>query len=222
MRLPIALITVLSALSLVHCGEGGSAERADGPAAAGPPAPTMPGQTTTAPAQRPSPPDWKPSDDPRLAKFMGLEAPKPATWIEHPPSGLGRKANYTVPGRDGNEAAHVVVYYFGQGQGGDIESNIERWQYQFRTAPDATPQEPIVEKIEVSGMPVTIVELAGAWMKMGQSWYTEDQLFIAAIVQVPEGSVFIRFSGQTATVEANRAAFSQMIDGLRRSQPATS
>jgi hypothetical protein len=217
MRLPIALITVLSALSLAHCGEGGSAEPV-----AGPPAPTMPGSPTTAPAQRPTNPDWKPSDDPKLAKFMGLQAPKPATWIEHPPSGLGRIANYTVPGRDGNEAAHVVVYYFGQGQGGDVESNIERWQYQFRAEPDGTPQEPIVEQIEVGGMAITIVELAGAWMKMGQSWYTEDQLFIAAIVQVAEGSVFIRFTGQTATVEANRAAFTRMIDGLRRGEPATS
>jgi hypothetical protein len=178
---------------------------------------------TTLPSQppAPAPADWKPSDDPKLAKFMGLVAPKPATWIEHPPSGMGRIANYTVPGRDGSEAAHVVVYYFGRRLGGDIESNIERWQYQFKPGPDGAPQEPIVESFEVGGMPVTLVELAGEWMKMGQSWYTKDQLFIAAIVGTTEGNVFIRFAGQTATVENNRQAFRQMIDGLRRGDSPT-
>jgi hypothetical protein len=58
-------------------------------------------------------------------------------------------------------------------------------------------------------------------MKMGQSWYTKDQLFIAAIVQTPQGSVFIRFAGQTATVEENRKAFRQMVDGLRRGSSPT-
>jgi hypothetical protein len=150
---------------------------------------------------------------------MGLVAPKPAVWIEHPPTGLGRVANYTVPGRDGNEAAQIVVSYFGAGLGGDVESNIERWQYQFRPAPDGAPQEAIVEQFEVDTMPVTFVELAGDWMKMGQAWYTKDQLFIAVILETPQGKVFVRFAGQTATVEANRSAFMRMIEGLRRDEP---
>jgi hypothetical protein len=212
-----ALFVALAAVSLAGCG----GDETDTPAPAASPAVVPAESPTTLPSQPPAPAGWKPSDDPKLAKFMGLVAPKPATWIEHPPSGLGRIANYTVPGRDGSEAADVVVYYFGRGMGGDVKGNIERWQHQFRPGPDGAPPEPIVENFEVDGMPVTLVELAGEWMKMGQSWYTKDQLFIAAIVQTPQGSVFIRFAGQTATVEENRKAFRQMVDGLRRGSSPT-
>lgn len=150
---------------------------------------------------------------------MGLVAPKPATWIEQPPAGLGRVANYTVPGRSGEEAAHVVVYYFGQGQGGDIDSNILRWQHQFRPNADGTPQQPIVKRLEAGGLPITLVELSGDWMKMGQSSYTDNQDFLAAIVEAPEGNIFVRFAGQAETVEANREAFMDLIHGLHRADP---
>ena len=65
-------------------------------------------------------------------------------------------------------------------------------------------------------MPVTMVELAGAWMKMGAAWYTPDQLFLTAIVESPVGMVFIRFAGDAVTVEANRDDFRRMIDGLHK------
>lgn len=215
MRLPLALLIALVPVSLACCGEVEPAEPV--PAGARSAAPQQP---TTVPSPRPARPEWKPSDDPKLAKFMGYVAPKPAIWIEHPPSsGLGRVANYTVPGRDGNEAAHINVFFFGPDQGGDVDSNIDRWQSQFRPDPDGALQEPIVERLEVDGMPVTLVELAGDWMKMGQTWYTSDQLFVAAIAEAPEGKIFIRFAGQTATVEANRPAFIRMIEGLSRGEP---
>jgi hypothetical protein len=223
MRLPPALLTSLAALVLIGCGDREPAR----PATSTKPTPTADAGPTTQPAlppahppidqaSRPARPEWKPSDDPKQARFMGLVAPKPATWIEHPPSGLGRIANYTVPGQSGGEAAHIVVYFFGSAQGGDIESNIERWQYQFRPHPDGTPQDPIVEEFEAGGMPITLVELAGDWMKMGQSWYSNDQLFLAAIVQTPDGNVFIRFAGKAETVAANREPFMRMLEGLRR------
>ena len=65
-------------------------------------------------------------------------------------------------------------------------------------------------------MPVTLVELAGEWQEMGSVSFTPDQVFPMAIVEAPVGRVFIRFAGQTATVEANRDAFMEMILGLRK------
>jgi hypothetical protein len=223
--LPSCLLALL-ALTATGCREQEPAEPAE-PAPATRPmrsaeaapgsAPVLPPSHPAIDQQRPpAGPQWKPSDDPKQARFLDFVAPKPATWIEHPPSGLGRVANYTVPGPSGGEAAHVVVSYFGATQGGDVEANIERWQYQFRPHADGTPQEPIVEEFETDGMPVTLVELAGDWMKMGQTWYTPDQLFLAAIVQTPEGKVFIRFTGEAATVEANREPFMQMLHDLHR------
>jgi hypothetical protein len=215
--MPIALAAALGVVSVVGCAGEEPAEPAAPAARAAPQAPP-PG----APSTRPAAPQWQPSADPTVAKFMGLVAPKPATWIEDPPSGgLGRVANYTIPDPDGGEAAHINVFYFGPRQGGDVQSNVERWRSQFRPGPDGAPPEPIVERLEAGGMTVTLVELAGAWMAMGQSGYAEDQLFIAAIVEITEGRVFVRFAGRSATVEANRQAFMQMVEGLRRAEPST-
>ena len=65
-------------------------------------------------------------------------------------------------------------------------------------------------------LPVTHVELAGEWKEMGSVSFKPDQVFLMAIVEAPVGRVFIRFAGQTETVEANRDAFMEMILGLRR------
>jgi hypothetical protein len=40
-----------------------------------------------------------------------------------------RRAQYKVPGPAG--AGECVVFYFGPGQGGDAQSNAERWASQF-------------------------------------------------------------------------------------------
>lgn len=155
-------------------------------------------------------------DDPKTASFVGLTAPKPVTWIEHPPTGLMRAANYTVPGRDGNEAAHIVVFYFGPAQGGTIDDNISRWRSQFQVDENGDLLEPKVDRLEVDSMTVTLVELAGEWKEMGSVSFKPDQVFVMAIVEAPVGRVFIRFAGQTATVDANRDAFMEMILGLRK------
>ncbi len=169
--------------------------------------------TTTAPAADP-PRSWQPPDDPGTTRFLGLVAEKPASWIEHPPRGPMRLANITVPGRAGSEAAHIVVFYFGADQGGTIDANIDRWQTQFQPDENNDLVEPVIERFEVNTMPVTLVELAGSWRKMGATWYTADQLFLMAIVETPRGKLFIRFAGQAATVEANRADFVKMLESL--------
>ncbi len=122
-----------------------------------------------------------------------------------------RAANYTVPGRDGNEAAHIVV--FGS-IGGSIDHNIDRWQSQFEPDENMDLVEPQISRFKTGGMAVTLVELAGSWKKMGTQWFTPDQLFIMAIVETPDGNVFIRFAGQTATVEGARPAFIKMVRSL--------
>lgn len=155
-------------------------------------------------------------DDPKTARFLGLTAPKSVMWIEHPPSSTMRAANYTVPGRNGNEAAHVVVFYFGPTQGGTIEDNISRWRSQFQLDDNGDLLEPKIERFDVDSMAVTLVELVGEWQEMGSASFKPDQIYIMAIVEAPVGKVFIRFTGQTATIEANRKDFLAMIRGLRR------
>ncbi len=224
------IVRSTAALCLAAAAVGPGCERPAGPAA--PPgganaagADTRPARPEPAPAAQPEPAPApatpaardpvRPSDDPRTARFLGLEAPKPATWIEQPPTSAMRKAEYTVPGRDGHPQARVVVFFFA-GSGGSVELNIARWQSQFRPGPDGSPPEPVVETLEADGMKVTLVELRGDWMRMGAPSHTPDQVVLHAIVEAPAGPVFIQFAGTTATVEANLEDFRTMILGLKK------
>ena len=204
------VITAALCLSLAAgCDRNASAPA---PPSADPPPASQPANGPVAPPDE----RWKPSTDPRVATFLGLDAPKPVTWIEHPPTFRMRKAQYTVPGREGRNAAEVVVYYFGATGGGTVEANIERWRQQFQPDADGLFPEPFIDTFEADGMPVTLVELAGNRKEMGAGWYTADQLFLSAIVETPFGLVFIRFAGDAATVDANRDDFVAMLQGLRK------
>jgi hypothetical protein len=154
-------------------------------------------------------------DEPTAATFVGLRAPKPATWISQPRTSRMRAAQFLVPGSESSDAAHVIVFYFGEGQGGDVQSNIDRWTAQFRSE-DGQLVEPVVSQLEADGMPVTMVELAGAWQDMGAASHKPGVLFLAAIVESPSGNVFIRFVGPADVVNRDRAAFMELVRGIER------
>lgn len=163
-------------------------------------------------------PDLVPPANDKVATFLGLSGPKPATWIWHPPVGSMSVVEYSIPGVDGADQAKVVVIP----ARGSMEANIARWKGQFRDAAgNVGAVDPKLEKFEVADMPVTIVEIAGEYRGMGAANYAPDQLFLTAVLE-PEGNadqIFVRFVGPRTTVEANREAFMTMIKGLKRVEP---
>lgn len=215
----IVVLSIASALPffLAACDRTGPASPPDTVSTSAPANNPQMGRTPTQNTQSSTPQASRPSD-PTVASFLGLEGPKPATWQWQPPRNPMITANYTVPapsGIEGARAAHLNIYYFGEGMGGPIEDNIDRWKNQFRS-PDGYEVTPIVDEFEVDSMPITYVELAGEWMQMGAVSFTRDQLFLAAIIDAPAGRIFLRFAGDEKTVEANREAFMKLLHGLRR------
>src|SRR5258705_6457536 len=87
----------------------------------------------------------------------------PEGWVvEHPASSM-RAAQYKLPKADGDtEDANLVLYYFGQGQGGSTEANIDRWINQMQQ-PDGRPsrEKAKSETMTVNGLKVTTVDVAG-------------------------------------------------------------
>lgn len=159
---------------------------------------------------------WVAPDDHKQSKFLGLVTDKPATWIEHPPATSMELTRYTVPGREGNPAAEIVVFYFGEGMGGSAQDNIERWRGQFRRNEDGSLVDADVTELEAGeNIGITLVEILGDWMRMGAASHTTDQHFVAAIVECPRGPLFIRFVGHEDTVGPNRDAFVEMMTSLR-------
>jgi hypothetical protein len=175
---------------------------------------TSPAAATAPPTAPPTPGGPKPPENPRVAAFAGLTAPKPATWLWQPPMRQFSIAEYVVPGRDGSDQAHITVFK----SGGSVQDNITRWKTQFRNS-DGSPVEPKLQTLEADGMTVTVVEFAGEYRGMGMPSFTPDQLFITGVVMAPDGQIFIRFVGPTATVESNREPFMDLLRGLKKAEP---
>ena len=86
-------------------------------------------------------------------------------WVQLPATSTMRLAEFQVPGRpaDGN-AEDASCTAFGQGGGGSIDDNIERWVSQF-SMPDGKAVQPVVTRTEAAGMPLTTVELRGTYAR---------------------------------------------------------
>src|SRR5512138_3770294 len=94
-----------------------------------------------------------------------LKYKAPEGWVvEHPTSSM-RVAQYKLPKAAGDqEDATLVLYYFGQGQGGSTQANIDRWVSQM-LQPDGRPssEKAKSETMTVNGLKVTTVDVGGTY-----------------------------------------------------------
>src|SRR5829696_6504594 len=66
----------------------------------------------------------------------------PAGWVEEERTSSMRVAQYKLPKAPGDtEDASLVLYYFGQGQGGSTSANVERWVAQMKQADGTTAKD---------------------------------------------------------------------------------
>jgi hypothetical protein len=124
-----------------------------------------------------------------------------------------RAATYTV------DDAECVVYFFGQGQGGGVQANIDRWAGQF-SQPDGKPVTPKTANKTIHGLPVTTVAVAGTYAGMGgmgaPSAPKTGYRMLGAIVENPGGNVFLKFAGPAKTIAANQAKFEQLLNSFHK------
>jgi hypothetical protein len=153
----------------------------------------------------------------QVVNFQGLTSEVPAEWIPSEPSSTMRLLQLSVPGAGEGEGGQFVLYYFGPGQGGSLDANLERWVSQF-SSPDGKPVEPVVTQLK-STMSATLVELRGSYARnvgMGQSGDAlPDRMLLAALVETPEGNLYPQLHGPAELVAAQRQAFIGFIEGIR-------
>ena len=121
------------------------------------------------------------------------------------------------------EDAECAVYFFGAGQGGTVDANIERWVHQF-TAPDGQSPAPsaITDKRDIAGLKVSTLTvsgtyLAGAGMMPQQQEVKKPKFRMrAAIIEAPQGLVFFKLTGPLNTVAAADKDFNSLLDSLHR------
>lgn len=152
----------------------------------------------------------------------GISWTAPASW-----KSLGEKpmraATYAVTPAPGDaDPAECAVYYFGPGQGGSVQANIDRWVGQFEQA-NGKPSKEVatIQKRTIHGLSVSTVDVSGSYGGMGGPMAATHvkkpgYRMLAAIVEAPQGAVFFKFTGPVKTVKANQASFEKMLDSVKK------
>ncbi len=151
----------------------------------------------------------------------GVSWKAPAGWSAQAPRPM-RAATYQVPAAPGDpEAGECAVFYFGPGQGGGVEENIRRWAGQFEdSAGRPRTEAERLSRQNINGLPVHLVEVTGAYLAGGPMVQAKTKKpgfrLLGAIVEAPEGFVFIKLTGPAKTVAAAEASFHGLLKSLRR------
>jgi hypothetical protein len=203
----LALLAILA--SLTACKQGANAPVGEKAAPQQQPVlPTAPGSTPemgSAPSQA-----------------AGIAWTVPAGW-ETAAARQMRVATYRIHAIAGDpEDAECAVYFFGPGQGGSVEANLDRWSHQF-TAPDGQSPVPSAKRENrvIAGMKVSTLAVSGTYLASG-GMMSQEQVkkpnfrMLGAIIEAPEGLVFLKLTGPLNTVAAAENDFNSLLGSVHR------
>jgi len=153
-----------------------------------------------------------------LATNLGLAIPVPEGWSVEEPASSMRLAQLGVPGAGGAGEGQVVVYYFGPGQGGGVEANLDRWRGQLEQT-EAETAATRIDRFDSAVGPVTLLDAAGTYVAetrpgSGRRLDEPDTRMLAAVVETERGAVFFKGVGPEPTMAAARDELRAMIDAL--------
>jgi hypothetical protein len=155
-----------------------------------------------------------------LSSAGGIAWTVPAAWGPGPQHQM-RIATYHVRAIAGDpDEGECGVYFFGTGQGGTVDANLDRWAGQF-TGPNGQPlAEPAkMEKRVIAGLKVSTLTVSGTYMgaggMMGQAPTPKPNCRMrAAIIEAPQGLVFFKLTGPLNTVAAAESDFNSLLGSV--------
>ena len=139
----------------------------------------------------------------------GINFESPENWESSEPSNNMRKAQFSASSPSG-KSAEVVFYYFGSGNTGGIQANVDRWMKQF--------EEPLGKKVDtetIGKTRVTYAQAHGTFLSgrpFGPKTPNPGYGLLAAIIEGQGGAVFIKMTGPKAAVDANTDATKKMVE----------
>jgi hypothetical protein len=137
---------------------------------------------------------------------------KPASFKIKSQGGGMRAAELEYAG-DAGKKAEAIFYFFGQGQGGGTQANVDRWLGSFQEAKDKINSK--VDKKKAGSGEITYVEAEGTYMSGmpgGPKTPQPGTKLLGAILESPNGDVFVRMTGPVATVKSADADFRKMVE----------
>lgn len=110
----------------------------------------------------------------------------------------------------------VVFYYFGPGQGGGIDANIDRWIGQFEGTPKTEK-----ETVEVDGKKIHFLYATGTYLESsggpfaGKKTSQPGYMLLGAILESSEGAVFLKLYGEEKAVKALKDDFKKLATSAK-------
>ncbi len=150
----------------------------------------------------------------------GIHWTVPSTWKAQAQRPM-RVATYEVPPAAGDkDAGECGVYFFGSGQGGAIDANVQRWIGQFQGS-GGKPPVSSSKKRTINGFAVTTIDVSGTYLGMGGPMAAShaaqsNYRLLGAIIEAPQGNVFFKFTGPAKTVAARQAEFEKILGSIAR------
>jgi len=143
----------------------------------------------------------------------GVQWKVPARWTTQAPRQM-RVATYSIPSERSDEVGECAVFYFGAGQGGDVEANMQRWIGQFEDA-----GQPKRSARKVGDLNVSEIDLSGTYRTstgpmMAAGEKKEGYRLLGAIVEAPQGLVFFKLTGPATTVASSESDFNSLVESL--------
>jgi hypothetical protein len=141
-------------------------------------------------------------------KVAGINFESPEGWESTKPSSNMRAAQFSASSPSGKKA-EVVFYYFGSGNTGGVQANVDRWMKQFEN-----PLGKEVKTTTVGKTKVTYASAHGTFLSgrpFGPKTPNPGYGLLAAIIEGKEGAVFIKITGPKAAVEANIEKTKKMV-----------
>jgi len=153
----------------------------------------------------------------------GIRWTPPSGWQALPERPM-RAATYRVPRAAGDaEDGECAVFFFGAGQGGDVQSNIKRWIGQFELEGGKPADKAArITKETVAGLAVTRIDVSGTYLASAGPMAPRGAVrkpgfrLLGAIVEAPGGNVFFKFTGPAKTVAEAQGKFEALIKSVKR------
>jgi hypothetical protein len=144
----------------------------------------------------------------------------PPGWVEEERTSSMRLAQYRLPKAEGDtEDASLVLYYFGQGQGGSVTANIDRWLAQMKQADGSAVKGSKDEHLVANGLKVTMIDLSGTYVAEtapGSGTFNNKPGYRlrAAVVETPNGNYYLKLVGPEKTVAQWNEPFLSYINSF--------
>jgi hypothetical protein len=154
-----------------------------------------------------------------------LQYKAPSGWVKEQPTSGMRKAQFQLPRAEGDsDDGSLVIFYFGPGQGGSAQANLDRWIAQFEQ-PDGSPSKDRAKTktMAVNGLTVSLLDLSGTFTAemtpgAGDRQNKPQSRMLAAVIETPKGPYFVKLVGPVKTVDRWEPDFTAFLNSVEFKQ----